>query len=317
MEQTGHTPVLEAQVAGLALPEGGQVFADVTFGLGGHTRAVLAAYPSIRRVVAIDRDLDILHRSEQGLPDPRIIRVHGRAIELPEILVQLGLSGVDGILADLGVSSPQLDEAERGFSFTRDGPLDMRMDRSSGGVTAAELVNTAREDELSRIFHEYGEERHSRRIASAIARRRDSRPFATTRDLATFIEGVAPNRGSIGIHPATRVFQALRIAVNDELRELEQFLPRALSLLNPGGHLSVISFHSLEDRIVKTFFTAQQKGCTCPPKFPVCVCGNRPTIEILTRKPVTADETEIAANPRSRSAKLRVARRIGKDETRS
>ncbi|HOY68869.1 MAG TPA: 16S rRNA (cytosine(1402)-N(4))-methyltransferase RsmH [Candidatus Ozemobacteraceae bacterium] len=314
MEHSGHIPVLEAQVAGFALPERGEVFADVTFGLGGHTRAILTSFPTVRRVIAIDRDLDILHRSERDLPDPRITRVHGRAIELPDILGELGLSGLDGILADLGVSSPQLDEAERGFSFTRDGPLDMRMDRSSGGPTAADLVNTAREDELSRIFHEYGEERHSRRIASAISRRRETRPFATTRDLAVFIEGVAPNRGGIGIHPATRVFQALRIAVNDELRELEQFLPSALSLLNPGGHLSVISFHSLEDRIVKTFFAAQQKGCTCPPKFPVCVCGNKPTLEILTRKPVTADEAEMAANPRSRSAKLRVARRLGKDE---
>ncbi|HOT26593.1 MAG TPA: 16S rRNA (cytosine(1402)-N(4))-methyltransferase RsmH [Candidatus Ozemobacteraceae bacterium] len=310
MERSGHIPVLLDQVVALAFPEGGQTFADVTFGLGGHTNAVLARYPSIRRVVAIDRDMDILRRSERTAPDARITRVHGRSTELCDVLAQLGIGSVDGILADLGVSSPQLDESDRGFSFTRDGPLDMRMDRSSGGATAADLVNTVPERELSRIFHEYGEERHSRRIASAIVKRRDASPFATTAELAKFIEGVAPARGFGAIHPATRVFQALRIAVNDELSELERFLPMALSVLAPGGRLAVISFHSLEDRIVKSFFAAEQKGCTCPPKFPVCVCGNRPTIEILTRKPVTADDAETTANPRARSAKLRVARKL-------
>lgn len=310
MERFGHIPVLLDQVVDLAFPEGGQMFADVTFGLGGHTKALLERYPTIRRVVAIDRDMDILRRSEKTAPDARITRFHGRSTELCDILGELGIASVDGILADLGVSSPQFDESDRGFSFTRDGPLDMRMDRSSGGTTAADLVNTAPEFELSRIFHEYGEERHSRRIASAIAKRRETNPFATTAELAKFIEAVAPARGYGAIHPATRVFQALRIAVNDELAELERFLPIALSVLAPGGRLAVISFHSLEDRIVKTFFAGQQKGCTCPPKFPVCVCGKRSTIEILTRKPVTADEAETAANPRARSAKLRVARKL-------
>ncbi len=317
MERSGHIPVLLDQVVDLAFPEGGRTFADVTFGLGGHTKALLARYPSIRRVVAIDRDMDILRRSETTAPDARITRVHGRSTELRDVLAELGIASVDGILADLGVSSPQLDESGRGFSFTRDGPLDMRMDRSSGGATAADLVNTAPEFELSRIFHEYGEERHSRRIASAIAKRRESNPFTTTADLAKFIEVVAPARGFGAIHPATRVFQALRIAVNDELAELERFLPMALSVLAPGGRLAVISFHSLEDRIVKTFFAAEQKGCTCPPKFPVCVCGNRPTLEILTRKPVTADEAETAANPRARSAKLRVAQKLASEDRRA
>lgn len=317
MEHSGHIPVLLNQVVGLAFPEDGRVFADVTFGLGGHTKAILARYPSIRRVIAIDRDMDILRRSEATVPDARITRVHGRSTELCDALAELGISSVDGILADLGVSSPQLDESDRGFSFTRDGPLDMRMDRSSGGTTAADLVNTAPEFELSRIFHEYGEERHSRRIAAAIARRRVSSPFETTGDLAKFIEGVAPSRGFSAIHPATRVFQALRIAVNDELAELERFLPMALSLLAPGGRLAVISFHSLEDRIVKTFFATEQKGCTCPPKFPVCICGNKPKLEILTRKPVTADDAEANANPRARSAKLRVARRLPAEGTRA
>lgn len=314
MEHSGHIPVLLNQVVELAFPENGLVFADVTFGLGGHTKAILERYPSIRRVIAIDRDMDILRRSESTVSDSRITRVHSRSTELQDVLGQLGISSVDGILADLGVSSPQLDESDRGFSFTRDGPLDMRMDRSSGGMTAAGLVNTAAESELSRIFHEYGEERHSRRIASAIVRRRVSNPFTSTADLAKFIEGVAPGTGIRGIHPATRVFQALRIAVNDELSELEEFLPMALSVLAPGGRLAVISFHSLEDRIVKTFFTSEQKGCTCPPKFPVCVCGNKPRLEILTRKPVTADDSETASNPRSRSAKLRVAQRLPADE---
>lgn len=314
MEHSGHIPVLLDQVVELAFPENGLVFADVTFGLGGHTKAILERNPSIRRVIAIDRDMDILRRSESTVSDSRITRVHSRLTELQDVLAQLGISTVDGILADLGVSSPQLDESARGFSFTRDGPLDMRMDRSSGGMTAADLVNTASETELSRVFHEYGEERHSRRIAAAIARRRVSAPFASTTDLAKFVEGVTPGRGVPGIHPATRVFQALRIAVNEELSELERFLPMALSVLAPGGRLAVISFHSLEDRIVKSFFVTEQKGCTCPPKFPVCVCGNRPKLEILTRKPITADIAESASNPRSRSAKLRVARRLPADE---
>ncbi|HNW36902.1 MAG TPA: 16S rRNA (cytosine(1402)-N(4))-methyltransferase RsmH [Candidatus Ozemobacteraceae bacterium] len=310
MENSGHIPVLLHQVVELAVPENGQIFADVTFGLGGHSKALLERYPSIRRVIAIDRDIEILRRSEQMVTDPRITRVHGRSTELQDILGQLGISSIDGILADLGVSSPQLDESSRGFSFTRDGPLDMRMDPTSGGMTAGDLVNTECESELSRLFHLYGEERHSRRIASAIVRRRETAPFTSTRDLAKFIEGVAPNRGAGGIHPATRVFQALRIAVNDELNELEQFLPIALSVLAPGGRISVISFHSLEDRIVKSFFAGEQKGCTCPPKFPVCICGNKPRLEILTRKPITAEAGEMASNPRSRSAKLRVAQRL-------
>jgi 16S rRNA (cytosine1402-N4)-methyltransferase len=227
------------------------------------------------------------------------------------VLGQLGQNGIeaDAILLDLGVSSMQIDRPERGFSYSVDAPLDMRMD-PSGPVSARELVNETDERELATIFRRYGEERFARQIAQAIVRRREERPFERTSELVETIRGAipAPRRFGDG-HPAKRVFQALRIAVNEELESLERALPAAVEMLKPGGRLAVISFHSLEDRIVKRFFRAEARGCTCPPELPVCVCGREPSVRILTRKAVRPSAREIAANPRAASARLRAAAR--------
>lgn len=306
-----HQSVLVDAVVRYAMPEDGRIFVDGTFGLGGHTRAVLAAYPAITRVIGIDRDAEILEHSCRTLDDQRISRFQASASDLPEILARCNLKGVDGILLDLGVSSWQLDNAARGFSFTRPGPLDMRMNNAEG-VTAADLVNQLDRDELARIFFQYGEEKFSRRIADAIVRQRATTLFTTTDQLAKTITEAMPaaSRHQSQIHPATRVFQALRIAVNRELEEIERFLSIVLPCLNPGGHLTIISFHSLEDRLVKTFMQKHQKGCECPPRFPVCVCGKKPQLKLLTSKAVFADEEETAVNPRARSARLRAAMKL-------
>ncbi len=306
-----HQSVLVDAVVKYAMPEDGKIFVDGTFGLGGHTRAILAGYPAITRVIGIDRDAEILEHSCKTLDDQRISRFQASASDLPEILARCNLEGADGILLDLGVSSWQLDNAARGFSFTRPGPLDMRMNNAEG-ATAADLVNQLERDELTRIFFQYGEEKFSRRIADAIVRQRDTTPFTTTDQLAKTITEAIPaaSRHQSQIHPATRVFQALRIAVNHELEEIERFLSIVLNCLNPGGHLTIISFHSLEDRLVKTFIQKHQKGCECPPRFPVCVCGKKPQLKLLTSKAIFADEEETAANPRARSARLRAAMKI-------
>jgi len=227
------------------------------------------------------------------------------------LLERFGIKGVDGVLLDLGVSSWQLDNPARGFSFTRPGPLDMRMNKDEG-VTAADLVNNLTKEELAKIFFEYGEEKFSRRIADAIVRERSDNPLTTTARLAEIVVEAIPaqNRRKSLIHPATRVFQALRIAVNKELEEIENFLSIVLGCLNPGGHLSIISFHSLEDRLVKNFMQKHQKGCECPPQFPVCICGKKPQLKILTGKAIFAEDSEIAENPRARSARLRAACKI-------
>lgn len=312
-----HLPVLVEPFLAHGFPPDGRIFVDGTFGLGGHTRALLAHHPGLRQVIGLDRDDEILEWSRRGELDPRVTLVHEKFSHLPEVLDRLGISTVDGILLDLGVSSYQLGEPERGFAFSRPGPLDMRMDRSLGGATAADLVNTRPEGDLARLFGELGEERFARRIARAVARRRESAPFTTTADLAAVVEGAVPAalRATSRVHPATRVFQALRIAVNDELGELEATLAAAIGRLAPNGRLTVISFHSLEDRLVKTAFVAAARGCRCPPQFPVCTCGQRPLLEILTRKPVVATDAEIVTNPRARSAKLRAARRLAPGES--
>ena len=235
--------------------------------------------------------------------------------ELSVVLSQLGANGVeaDAILIDLGVSSMQIDRPERGFSYAVDAPLDMRMD-PSGELSAKEIVNEWDERELATIFRRYGEERFARQIAQAIVRRRQEKPFERTGELVDVVKSSipAPRRFGDG-HPAKRVFQALRIAVNEELDSLERALPAALAMLRPGGRLAVISFHSLEDRMVKRFFAAQARGCTCPPELPVCVCGNEPTMRLLTRKAVRPSPQETAENPRSASAKLRAAVKVGDD----
>ena len=306
-----HLPVLTGPILELAFPPHGRIFVDGTFGLGGHSKALLGRFPAIERVLGVDRDADVLRLSGENLSDPRVERIHARASEIPAILRDRGIPGVDGILLDLGVSSYQLDTAERGFSFMRPGPLDMRMDRHTG-TSAAGIVNTASERELADIFFRYGEERLARRIADAIVRRRATAPFSTTEELAEVVSSAYPARlrRASPIHPATRVFQALRIAVNEELDELRQALDGAIASLLPGGRIAVISFHSLEDRIVKQTFAAAFRPCTCPPKLAVCVCGRLPTLRPLTGKPVIASLEETTGNPRARSARLRIAEKL-------
>ncbi|PKL48013.1 MAG: 16S rRNA (cytosine(1402)-N(4))-methyltransferase [Candidatus Riflebacteria bacterium HGW-Riflebacteria-2] len=315
MNHFQHTPVLVDAVIKNALPENARYFADCTFGLGGHSKAILEHYPQLVTLIAIDRDRQILDHSCSVFDDARIQRIQARASELPMAMQQLHIDGVDGILLDLGVSSYQLEAPERGFSFSRPGPLDMRMD-TENRTTAEDIVNDRERDELIKIFREYGEEKFSPRIADAIIRSRQNERITRTDQLANIIAGAVPAacRRNSSIHPATRVFQAIRIAVNHELEELEDFLAVALGCLRPGGHLSIISFHSLEDRLVKSFMQERARGCVCPPRFPVCVCGKKPEIEILTRKAVFAEESEISQNPRSRSARMRSCRKCSAKE---
>ncbi len=306
-----HLSVLLNAVLQYGFPDDGKVFADLTFGLGGHTKAILERFPTIRKVIAIDRDAEILEHSCKTCDDQRIFRFQANASDLKAILPLARENFVDGILVDLGVSSYQLDNPERGFSFTRPGPLDMRMNTDQS-FTADELVNSYEKQNLVKIFRDFGEEKFSGRIADAIIREREKEPIKTTDRLAAIISAAIPaqSKANSAIHPATRVFQAIRIEVNRELEELEKFLDSAISCLNPGGHLCIISFHSLEDRLVKNFMQKHHKGCICPPNFPVCNCGIKPDLELLTRKAIFAEDQEIAANPRSRSARLRAARKI-------
>ncbi len=305
-----HTPVLLDEVMGAMAPAPGKVIVDATLGGGGHTEAMLRAGA---RVVGVDQDEQAHAFAGERLAEfgDKFVPLRGNFSHLPELLEDAGIGKVDGILADIGVSSWQLDADFRGFSFAKDGPLDMRMDRS-GGKTAADLVNTLPEGELRTIFFEFGEERASARIARRIVERRAEQPFATTTELADCIASVLPrSKGPSGrIHPATRVFQALRIAVNDELGVLRRFLENASGLLKPGGRLAVITFHSLEDRIVKQFFkhgsqpTVDRKEWPEPRPNPDC------HFRLLTRRPVTATESETEHNKRARSAKLRAVEKI-------
>jgi len=310
-----HIPVLLAPVLDLlrveALPKGR--FVDGTVGAGGHAEAILERAPE-SRLLGLDRDPAALALARERLAPfgARATLVHASYEDMPaQVTAWLGdAAQVDGILLDLGVSSMQLDQAERGFAFLQDGPLDMRFDPASDAPTAADLVNLLDANELAEILYRYGEERHSRRIAQAIVA---ARPIHTTRELAGVV--ARAQRGPREkIHPATRTFQALRIAVNDELGAVERALPRAIDLLRPGGRLAVISFHSLEDRIVKQTFKREATDCLCPPRQPVCTCGHTARVTLITRKPVEADDAEIARNPRSRSAKLRVVERLGNHE---
>ncbi len=302
-----HVSVLLEEVLDLLRPAPGGKFLDGTIGGAGHAKALLSRVGPEGCVYGIDQDPAALKVAEERLGEvgnPFELRLGNFA----EVLPSWDLPPLDGILLDLGVSSHQLDTAERGFSFRLEGPLDMRM--GDVGPSAATLVNELPERELVDILFKYGEERQSRAIVRAMIKRREDKPFRTTRELAETIERVIPYFKAGGIHPATRTFQALRIAVNRELEVLEQVLPAALAKLAPGGRLAVISFHSLEDRIVKTVFRDMAKTCVCPPKFPMCVCGKVSTAKVITTKPVEASEDEIRVNPRSRSAKLRVAERI-------
>ena len=312
--RTDHVPVLADEVRGLLAVTPGETLVDATFGAGGHARVLAGDLKGKGRFIAIDRDSTVRPFFERF---EREASVQARFLrgELSVVLSQLGANGIeaDAILIDLGVSSMQIDRPERGFSYAVDAPLDMRMDPSSE-LSAKEIVNEWDERELATIFRRYGEERFARQIAQAIVRRRQEKQFERTGELVDAVKSSipAPRRFGDG-HPAKRVFQALRIAVNEELDSLERALPAALAMLRPGGRLAVISFHSLEDRMVKRFFAAQARGCTCPPELPVCVCGNEPSMRLLTRKAVRPSPQETAENPRSASAKLRAAVKVGDD----
>jgi len=304
---TPHVPVLYQEVLSALQPTSQGQYIDGTVGAGGHAHGILETSSPSGQLIAIDRDSEALAlaRDKLSVFGERVHIVHGSYRSMDTYAQELGWDGVDGILLDLGLSSMHVDQADRGFSFLRDGPLDMRFDLEEG-LTAADLVNTLPEWELADILYRYGEERRSRAIARAIVHRR---PMETTQDLvAAVISVLGPQKR--GIHPATRTFQALRIAVNDELVTLEEALQRGLDLLRPGGRMAVISFHSLEDRLVKHHFRRESRDCICPPEQPVCTCGHTAMLNVLTRKPVMASEEEILANPRARSAKLRVAERL-------
>ena len=290
-------------------PDG--IYLDGTLGGAGHSLEICRRLIG-GRLIGIDRDAVALNAARERLKEhmDKVTLVHGNFSDLGEILDSLDIPKVDGMLFDLGVSSPQLDDGERGFSYMTDAPLDMRMNRDDA-LTAYEIVNTWPREELRRILFEYGEERYAPLIAAAIDRTRSEHPIKTTLELASVIRGAMPPQAlREKQHPAKRSFQAIRIAVNDELNCVSRMMKTAVDRLNPGGRLAVITFHSLEDRIVKNSMAEAAKGCICPPSFPVCVCGRKPRIEIVTRKPVTVGEEELAENPRARSAKLRVAEKI-------
>ena len=304
----GHKPVLlqECLDALVIKPDG--VYVDGTLGRAGHSSEIVRRLTT-GRLIALDRDETALTAARQRLAEhmERVTLIHSNFSRLGAVLDELGVDAVDGMLFDLGVSSPQLDDASRGFSYKQDAPLDMRMDESAP-LTARMLVNTASYEELRRILYEYGEERFAPQIAKAICAAREQKPIETTLELAELIRGAMPAKAlREKQHPAKRSFQAIRIAVNDELGELEPMLDAAEAHLKPGGRLAVITFHSLEDRIVKQKLRDLATGCICPPEFPVCVCGRKPKLKLITRKPIVSGEAELETNPRARSAKLRVA----------
>jgi 16S rRNA (cytosine1402-N4)-methyltransferase len=308
----GHLPVLAEEVMSMLAPAPGSLQIDATLGGGGHTERILEATDPDGRLLGLDADGAAIARVRERLArfGNRLVLRQSNFRELGAVAPDAGFGAVDGLLFDLGLSSFQLADAERGFGIRTGGPLDMRFD-SRRGVAAAELLATLDADELTALFRRYAEEPFAPRIARAIVDARRSAPVATAEELAALVERVAP-RGAPGrrrIHPATRVFQALRIAVNEELDALEEGLAAAVDLLRPGGRLVVLSYHSLEDRIVKRFLDAERKGCVCPPSVPVCVCGRSPRLRLVTKPSMTPTDAEIRTNPRARSARLRAAER--------
>lgn len=307
-----HVPVLLDEVITWLRPRPGQIFVDGTVGGGGHARRIAEAIAPGGRLIGIDRDVRTLHRARSTLREfgDMVTFVHDDFRNLDRILSELGVDAVDGVLLDLGVSSFQLDEPLRGFTYRFDAPLDMRMDTRTT-TTAADLVNNLSTVELTRILRDYGEERWAYRIARTIAAHREAAPFETTGQLVDAVKQAVPaSARRHGPHPARRTFQALRIAVNNELDALVQGLHAAIGALLPGGRIAVISFHSLEDRIVKQTFADFARGCDCPPGLPVCRCGRQPSLKVLTRRPVVPGAEELEQNPRARSARLRAAERI-------
>lgn len=307
-----HRPVLLRETIELLAPERGGLFVDCTVGLGGHSEAILQASDATT-VLGIDRDDETLALAKARLASfgKRFRAVHADFRELTRVLASAKVKSARGIIADLGVSSWQLDSPSRGFSFRHDAPLDMRLDATGDAETAAELLGRLSEVEIARIIFEYGEERRSRRIAHRIVERRErGKPVRTTRELAELVERAVGAKTQRRIHPATRTFQALRIAVNRELEGLDHFIEDAIDVLEPAGHLAVISFHSLEDRIVKRAFLKLSGRCQCPPRTPRCVCGARKAVSILTRRPVRPDPDEVVQNPRARSAKMRAGSKL-------
>jgi 16S rRNA (cytosine1402-N4)-methyltransferase len=303
-----HRPVLLEETVNMLNAAQGGLFIDGTLGLGGHSEAILDASPNTR-VIGIDRDPEALERARRRLErfGARFVAMRGNFKQIAELVPEKA----QGVLVDLGVSSLQFDTPERGFSFRFDAPLDMRMDASSEEETAADLLATLPEEEIARIIFEYGEERQSRKIARWIVERRErGEPIKTTGDLANLVARAVGGKGKWQIHPATRTFQALRMAVNAELQGLGEFVEEAVGLLLQGGRFAAISFHSLEDRIIKQGFRWLAGQCTCPPRVPVCSCGAKKVVEILTRRPIVAGEQEVNENPRARSAKLRVCQKI-------
>ncbi len=310
MEYTHKPVLLEECLDGLNIRPGG-VYLDGTLGRAGHSLEIVKRLAA-GRLIAIDRDKAALDAAPARFGEylDRVTLVQGSFGGLAGILASLNVGGVDGMLFDLGVSSPQLDDGSRGFSYLQDAPLDMRMDQSAP-LTARDVVNGWSQEELKRVLWQYGEERYAGPIAAAIVRERENAPIETTGQLAELIRSAMPAKACREKqHPAKRSFQAIRIAVNDELGELERLLECALEALNPGGRLAIISFHSLEDRLVKTAYARWARGCTCPPDFPVCVCGKTPRVKLVGRRPITAGEEELKENPRARSAKLRLAEKL-------
>lgn len=305
-----HPSAMPAEVVEALAPAPGQIMADCTLGGAGHARLLLERISPGGMLIGLDRDPDAIANARQVLA-PWAAQTHLFArnfIQLPETLAELGISCLDGIVADLGLSLYQLEASGRGFSFQRDEPLDMRMD-PRGGPTAGDLIRDLNAEELGRLFYELGEERHARAVARRIVSARQRAPIVTSTELARLVAGVVRARGG-RLHPATRVFMALRIAVNRELEDLARFLEVAPGLLRPGGRLCVLAFHSLEDRIVKQAFRRLERPCTCPPEAPVCTCGAVPVARVLTPKPLRPTSAEVAANPLARSTRLRVIERL-------
>lgn len=311
MSQFHHVSVLlEECLDGLNIKPDG-IYVDGTLGGAGHSSEIVKRLTT-GRLIGIDRDEIALRAAGERLAPyaERVQLVHSNFCEIAKVLDDLGIAGVDGILLDLGVSSPQLDDAMRGFSYMADAPLDMRMDNSAP-LCAKDVVNTWPQEELKRILYEYGEERFAPAIAAAICRRREEKTIETTFELVDIIRSAMPPAAlREKQHPAKRSFQAIRIAVNDELGSVSKALRDAIPRLNPGGRMAIITFHSLEDRIVKNAFAEAARGCTCPPEFPVCICGNKPKVKLINRKPIVSGEKELNVNPRARSAKLRICEKI-------